>query len=615
MSGADQDRAEGANGPDEWLDRVHHAEQIGDYLGACDAAIIGLEQHRDDRELQYCAVLNLSRAGARTRAEALWKTYNLGAVSTGDARSGLALKIAALGGRLAREHGLAQHGPARSAALHAAAELYGSLYRSTGSSFPGINAAVLYLLSGDDATARQIAAAIVDQPSDVTATDDGAGFNLAADHAAANLILDRRDAAHRAVEEAGRCASAAAQIASTRKQLIQICAFKGLDEAILEGLQNRAVIHYTGHMISPPGTAARFPAEAAPRVAERIRELIDRRKVGFGHGSLACGADLMIVETLLTQAGRVEAVLPFEIGSFRANSVERGGPDWIERFERVLPQVQVTRATDDVYSGDPEVFAYTSRLAMGSAILKARALAADLFQLAVWDGRATQHAAGTAADIGIWRGCGLPTTVIESGGNLDETPQSMTDRDPGLPPRKLVAIMFGDFRGFSRLSDRQMLDFNTQLMGITARTLDRYGDRIMTRNTWGDGLFVVFDDVAAGAACALELQRMLSRLDLSALKLPPDLGLRLAMHAGAVFEIADPVLGGVGFTGSHISRTARLEPVTPAGEVYVTESFASLLMLDHSHAMSCDYVGSMPAAKGYGRLRMYLLKQAELPPC
>ena len=31
--------------------------------------------------------------------------------------------------------------------------------------------------------------------------------------------------------------------------------------------------------------------------------------------------------------------------------------------------------------------------------------------------------------------------------------------------------------------------------------------------------------------------------------------------------------------GSHVSRTARIEPVTPPGEVYVTEAFAAALEL------------------------------------
>ena len=60
--------------------------------------------------------------------------------------------------------------------------------------------------------------------------------------------------------------------------------------------------------------------------------------------------------------------------------------------------------------------------------------------------------------------------------------------------------------------------------------------------------------------------------------------------------------------GSHVSRTARIEPVTPPGTVYVTEAFAAALMLGGERGLTCDYVGHMAAAKGYGRLRMYRLR-------
>ena len=54
-----------------------------------------------------------------------------------------------------------------------------------------------------------------------------------------------------------------------------------------------------------------------------------------------------------------------------------------------------------------------------------------------------------------------------------------------------------------------------------------------------------------------------------------------------------------------MSRTARIEPVTPPGAVYVTEPFAAALVLAGSDRFTCDYVGHMPLAKDYGRLRMY----------
>ena len=61
--------------------------------------------------------------------------------------------------------------------------------------------------------------------------------------------------------------------------------------------------------------------------------------------------------------------------------------------------------------------------------------------------------------------------------------------------------------------------------------------------------------------------------------------------------------------GSHVSRTARIEPVTPPAEVYVTEPFAAALVLSGHDRLACDYVGHMPAAKDFGQLRMYRLRR------
>jgi hypothetical protein len=48
--------------------------------------------------------------------------------------------------------------------------------------------------------------------------------------------------------------------------------------------------------------------------------------------------------------------------------------------------------------------------------------------------------------------------------------------------------------------------------------------------------------------------------------------------------------------------------VTPPTAVYVTEPFAAALVLSGDTSLACDYVGHMPAAKDYGRLRMYRLR-------
>ena len=112
------------------------------------------------------------------------------------------------------------------------------------------------------------------------------------------------------------------------------------------------------------------------------------------------------------------------------------------------------------------------------------------------------------------------------------------------------------------------------------------------------------------ADCTLELQEAMSRIDLDAAGLAGAISaFRLSGHVGPVFSIRDPVLDTPSFMGSHISRTARIEPVTPPGAVYVTEAFAAALELAPGSDLACDYVGHMPAAKDYGRLRMYRLRR------
>jgi class 3 adenylate cyclase len=145
-------------------------------------------------------------------------------------------------------------------------------------------------------------------------------------------------------------------------------------------------------------------------------------------------------------------------------------------------------------------------------------------------------------------------------------------------------------------------------VGAFAAVLARHEEDVEHRNTWGDAVYSVLRTPVAAARCALGLQEAMAGVDLAAERLPGHLALRLGAHVGPVFPLRDPVTGARSFMGSHVSRTARIEPVTPPGAVYVTEPFAAALALHAGAEFQCDYVGHMPAAKAYGRLRMYRLR-------
>jgi class 3 adenylate cyclase len=376
-------------------------------------------------------------------------------------------------------------------------------------------------------------------------------------------------------------------------------------------LRPATIVHYAGHLIGP-----RLSEAQAAALAPRIDAVLSRYQVGVGFGSLASGADIVIAEALLKRGAELELVFPFRLDEFRELSVRPAGEAWVERFERSLGRARSrTFATDDAYLGDEYLFTYATWLGIGLALQRAQSLDAEARLAAIWDGGGAggrRGAAGTAVDVGLWHSLELPADIL--------TPDGAAI-DPALAPapasgwveasggRVLRAMLFGDIKGFSKLTEKQLPVFADKVLGTIASTLERYGSAIDFRNTWGDGLYVVVREAETAADCALELQRATSKLPLASLGLPPTLGLRLGGHFGPVFQIFDPVLKQMAFMGSHVSRTARIEPVTPEGAVYVTDAFAAVLAATRQPRFVCDYMGVVPAAKNYGSMRMFALSQ------
>jgi class 3 adenylate cyclase len=210
-----------------------------------------------------------------------------------------------------------------------------------------------------------------------------------------------------------------------------------------------------------------------------------------------------------------------------------------------------------------------------------------------------------------WRTTDHEHDFVRCGDKPDEDALVRTGRSAvALGRRDSRAMLFGDIHGFSKLTDAQLPPFTSEVMGTIGRVMRRYAEDLAFVNTWGDGIFAVFPDAGRAAACALELQEAVAAIDLEAAGLPEHLRLRLGGHLGPVYELEDPVTARLNYYGAHVSRAARIEPITPEGCVYVTETFAAILSLFNAAEFSCDYVGYTEMAKHYGRLRMFLLRRA-----
>ena len=597
----------------EWLDAVRREERRGELLTAFDLAERGLAQHPDDLWLKHRAVLALARAGATEEAARRFEEYGLRGVEDED--------VASLHARISKDLALAADGDERRSEAAQAADLYGAVFARTGGYYPAVNAATMRLVAGDAGAARELAATVLE----LLAAAGEESYYAAATEAEAHLLRgDARAAGAALARAAALHGDDYGAVATTRRQLRSICELTGLDPRLLGVLAGPAVVHFCGHRIADEHERGRFPADAERAVAERIAEVVARHPVGFAYGSLASGADILWAEALLEAGSELHVVLPFAREEFVARSVASSGAGWVERFDRCAEAATTLRyATDDAFLGDDVLFRYGTELAMGLALLRARYLDADLRQLAVWDGGSAAGAAGTSIDIASWRRGGRAVTWItpEAPARVHDSEEEAADRGTGAPAdgsataapaghRVVRAMLFGDVKGFSKLTDEQLPVFAARVLGGFAEALRGHGADVQFANTWGDAVYVVLTGVFAAAHCALDLQRAMAAIDLEAERLPAHLALRIGGHVGPVFPTHDPVLDADGFMGSHVSRTARIEPVTPPGGVYVTEPFAAALVLDGRDEFVCDYVGHMAAAKDYGHLRMYRLRRS-----
>lgn len=368
------------------------------------------------------------------------------------------------------------------------------------------------------------------------------------------------------------------------------------------------VVVYCGHMFNS-GSAEE------PLLAGRIAEALDRLDAGAGFGPLACGADLLIAEALLARGAALHVVLPFAEEDFIAESVLCGGEDWLPRYHACRDAAASLHfATPGAYVGDDNQFAYNTQFAMGLAALKAEARGTRAVQVAVVSNKfrslSRTGLAGTVADIGLWQALGRETVAIPAG----PVPRDLVfpEHDWGHldTQREIRSIIFADYKGFSRLGERELPLFVSEVMGRIATVLAEFGDHVEFRNTWGDAIYVIVDTPRIAARIALALQDRLRDLP-PQLTPPGDIaGMRFGLHYGPIWVGSDRVTGNRIWYGSEVNRTARIEPVTPVGGVYCTETFAAALLIDDCRDCRFTSVGMKQLAKNFGELELYRLERA-----
>lgn len=368
---------------------------------------------------------------------------------------------------------------------------------------------------------------------------------------------------------------------------------------------------FCGHMFNAG-------SEAEATLAERVRAKLDELDIAVGFGPLACGADIVIAEALLERGAELNVVLPFSEKDFIAESVLSGGEAWLPRFEACRDAARtVNFATPSDYVGDDNQFAYNTLFAMGLAILRSQKRECEALQLAVLsDDQASFSVtglAGTKADMRLWQSLGRSTEVIPAGPVPRDLKFPEREKIGGGTRRLIRSILFADYKGFSRIGERELPEFMNSVMGRIAQVLHDFGDHVQFRNTWGDAIYAIVDEPHTAAAMALALQDTLADL-------PPGLvpegaiaGMRIGVHYGPIWVGTDRITGNRLWYGGEVNRTARIEPVTPVGGVYCTESFAAALLMENYELCTFTSVGRVKLPKSFGEVELFRLERTPTP--
>jgi class 3 adenylate cyclase len=168
-------------------------------------------------------------------------------------------------------------------------------------------------------------------------------------------------------------------------------------------------------------------------------------------------------------------------------------------------------------------------------------------------------------------------------------------------------MLFADIKNFSQLHDKQAPLFFAFFLDEVEHLIRAAKDKLVFWNTWGDGLFLVFNSVLHCADFTMQLLDWVEQVNWVEMGLPKDLTIRVGIHTGPVFPLMDKIINRRNFFGMNVNRTARIEPVTMPGCAFASEQFVASLMTEPGHKYTCEYIGVEELSKGFDRCPLYRL--------
>jgi tetratricopeptide (TPR) repeat protein len=614
--------------------------------------------HPEDEELLYLEGLALANGGNFARAQE--KIDSL--LRRDDLLPRLEVQALALLGWAFKYAYLRERDPTRQTRLAIeSAEHYEQAFDLDQDVFPGIAAATMSLLGGDDQRSRFLAGRALTRALEQAMMPDAAGdYWLQAILGQAHLLLGETEEAAACFREFMSLVGNEYDDVGSVKQVLKLLQRKlpGEVAAVQELLRVGPIVVFAGQRIDSPreqeAGLVRFPStpELEAAVRQAIADELDRLNPIVGFCVPSCGADLLFAELMLQRGRELHVVLPFQRDDFFRTRVDYGHDSlriWRDRCLRVLEPAEVHHATgeefvdevtpfefaDRVMQGGGRVlgggldglmlFRFADRLMQGLALTQARALDVEARALIVFDSLGG-HDSGDAPFVRDWESTArTPPVVIDLADLRQKTGVQAAPGSNPLPSRprrigvrEVRAMLFADIKSFARPPERKVAEFFLAFLRQAQRFIEgtasqrrrpERGKTVLCSNTWGDGLSLVMQDARSAADLAMQMLEDTAYLNWEQLGLPADTQVRIALHAGPVFKGPDPVLGRDNYFGRNATRAADIVSATMPGCAFATEQFAACLYVEGHEEFVCEYVGTHSTARELDRCMLYRVER------
>jgi class 3 adenylate cyclase len=580
---------------------IASTQKSGDYLKEYDLASAALSTYPNEEFFQYCFVLALARCNAQQRALDFLYSYKLHLSNDEYVRS-LEARILKNLAFLSLETDT-DFSNIEVQKFHTAAVTYHREFNVNGGHYSAINAATLYLLSGDHAKSQELAHSAIQ----IALEDSGPKYFGLVTLAESYLLLNRIEVAQQVIIEASKYnKNNLLARAKTHSQLKLICNYLGFSTAILNPLLPDTVIHYCGHAFY---NHCPLSDKDETALVEQIHSVISNHHCSVAYGSLMAGSDIMIAEAILKSGGELNVWLPFNLNDFCDLSVRPAGEHWVKRFYNCIENANsVNCATESEFLGDASLFNFCSDVTMGMAIMRANSLHTKVMQVAIWDQNTSSKTRGTYSNILKWQKLGKNSEIIQCFTIFPTKHLHKTTEEYPINIREPHAILFSDMRGYSKLCDRDILWYFNKLQPILADVITQFQSEIEHLDTWGDAIFLVTEKASTAAKIAIALNDAINQIDQTHLDLKEPLLMRIGLHFGPVYKIYDHLMKCYTYSSHDVTKTARIEPVTPPGEIFGTEPFIAMLELEGEGWANYEYAGSISSAKNFGAFRMFHIR-------